>query len=66
MNNILKKIVILLITVYQKYISPFTPPSCRHTPTCSVYAKQVIQEYGVLKGGWKAVKRILTCNPWHS
>ena len=52
------------IRFYQKCISPFTPPSCRFTPTCSEYAREAIKKYGPFKGMWLAVKRILRCNPW--
>ena len=46
-------------------ISPFRPPCCRFTPTCSQYALEAIEKYGALKGGWLAFRRILRCNPFH-
>lgn len=52
------------IIFYQRCISPFTPPSCRFTPTCSEYAKQAIRKYGPLKGMYLALKRLLRCHPW--
>ncbi|MDO8951796.1 MAG: membrane protein insertion efficiency factor YidD [Draconibacterium sp.] len=57
---------VLLIPVYiYKYaISPFTPASCRHVPTCSEYAVQAIKIHGPIKGFWMATHRILKCNPW--
>ena len=55
---------IVLIKFYQYCISPFTPPACRYTPTCSQYALEAIRKYGVWKGGWLALKRILSCHPW--
>ncbi|QAA81663.1 membrane protein insertion efficiency factor YidD [Aequorivita sp. H23M31] len=68
MNYELKKILVfpfvLLIRGYQKFISPFTPSSCRYSPTCSSYAKEALEKHGLLKGGWMAAKRILSCNPW--
>ncbi len=54
----------LPIVFYQTCISPFTPPACRFTPTCSEYAKQALRKHGPLKGLWLAVRRILRCNPW--
>ena len=54
----------LPILFYQKCISPFTPPTCRFTPTCSEYAKQALRKHGPLKGLALAVWRILRCNPW--
>lgn len=53
-----------LIWIYQKGISPLLPPSCRYTPTCSEYAKEALIKYGIFKGTWLAVKRIVSCNPW--
>ena len=60
----MKQIALLLIRFYQKAISPFLPPSCRFTPTCSHYGYEAIQKYGFLKGGWLTVKRISRCHPF--
>lgn len=61
----MKKIVLALIRFYQRFISPALPPSCRYTPTCSHYAYTAIERYGLVRGGWMGIKRILRCNPWH-
>ena len=62
----MKRILIFLIEIYQKYLSPLKSSStCRFYPTCSVYAKEAITKYGALKGSWKAIGRILRCNPFH-
>ena len=57
---------LLLIPVifYQNFISPYTPSSCRFTPTCSEYARQGLLKHGPVKGLILAVWRILRCNPW--
>jgi len=60
----LKWVLLLLIYIYQKCISPLTPAACRFTPTCSEYAKEAIQKYGPIKGLGLAIWRILRCNPW--
>ncbi len=60
----MKKIVLLLIKGYKKFISPHLPPSCRFYPTCSEYAMEAISRYGVFRGGFLAFKRILRCNPF--
>lgn len=52
------------IVFYQQFISPFTPPSCRFTPSCSAYAKEAIMKHGPIKGLALAIWRILRCNPW--
>ena len=56
--------LIALVKLYQLCISPFTPPSCRFTPTCSQYALEAIEKYGALKGGWLALRRICRCHPF--
>ncbi len=60
----LKKSVIKSIEFYQKNISPLKKPSCRFYPTCSHYAVISIEKYGLLKGLFKAIWRILRCNPF--
>ena len=56
--------LVLPILFYQKFITPYTPPSCRFTPTCSEYARQALLKHGPVKGLILAVWRILRCNPW--
>ncbi len=60
----MKKILIKLIKLYKKYISPLKTPSCRYYPSCSDYSIQAIEKYGVLKGSLKSIWRILRCNPF--
>lgn len=57
-------LLLLPIRFYQVAISPYTPPSCRFTPTCSEYARQALIKHGVIKGLRLAIWRILRCNPW--
>ncbi|MCK4677421.1 MAG: membrane protein insertion efficiency factor YidD [Bacteroidales bacterium] len=64
MKKILGKFFIILIRIYQGAISPYLAPSCRYTPSCSVYGIDAIKKYGPFKGGWLALKRFLSCNPW--
>lgn len=52
------------IAFYQRCITPYTPPACRFTPTCSEYARQALLRHGPLKGLLLAIWRILRCNPW--
>ncbi|MEJ2746745.1 MAG: membrane protein insertion efficiency factor YidD [Anaerolineae bacterium] len=59
----MKKIALLLIRLYQKTISRVLPPSCRFTPSCSHYGNDAIEKYGLIKGGWLAVKRVSRCHP---
>lgn len=64
MKRILTVILVAPILFYRRYISPFTPPSCRFTPTCSQYAIEAIRKHGPLRGLWLAVKRLCRCHPW--
>jgi len=53
-----------LIWLYQRFISSWTPSSCRFQPTCSHYTKEALQVHGLFRGGLMAVKRIFSCHPW--
>ena len=53
------------IRAYQVLVSPFLPPSCRFTPTCSNYALVSVERFGVVRGGWLAAKRVGRCHPWN-
>ena len=62
--NIIKTICLKLIDIY-RFFSKFTPSVCRYEPTCSKYTYEAIERFGVLKGGYLGIKRILRCHPWH-
>ncbi|TWU21131.1 putative membrane protein insertion efficiency factor [Novipirellula galeiformis] len=59
------RLVVAPIRFYQLGISPLLGPSCRFTPTCSQYAIEAIRRYGIFRGGFRAVRRILRCHPWN-
>ncbi|GAA6618908.1 membrane protein insertion efficiency factor YidD [Scytonema sp. NUACC26] len=61
----MKLLLILPIRFYRMFISPMFPPSCRFQPTCSMYALQAIERFGVWRGSWLAMKRISRCHPFH-
>ncbi|MGM7690811.1 membrane protein insertion efficiency factor YidD [Staphylococcus felis] len=61
----MKTVLIGLIRIYQRFISPLTPPSCRFYPTCSNYTLEAIRVHGAIKGTWLGIKRILKCHPFH-
>ena len=63
-SDVVTWLLILFVRIYQRFISPLTPPSCRFTPTCSQYAVEALRKYGPLKGLWLALKRLLRCHPW--
>jgi len=60
----MKSFALAIIRFYRRRISPGLPPSCRFHPTCSEYAYEAIDKYGIIKGGWLAAWRILRCNPF--
>ncbi len=60
----MKKLFILPIRLYQWILSPWLGQNCRHQPTCSQYAIEAIEQWGVFKGLWLGIKRISKCHPW--
>jgi putative membrane protein insertion efficiency factor len=59
-----KKVGVALIKVYRRVVSPMLPPSCRFTPSCSLYTLQAIEKYGLLRGGFMGARRLLRCHPF--
>ncbi|MBC2851106.1 membrane protein insertion efficiency factor YidD [Cetobacterium sp. 8H] len=62
--HILKKIILVIIRFYQKYISIFLGKNCIFQPTCSKYTYDAIEIHGILKGSYLGIKRILRCHPY--
>lgn len=61
-----KRFCLAAIRGYQRYISPLLPDACIYIPTCSQYAVEAIEKYGVVKGCWLGVRRVLRCHPFHA
>lgn len=59
----MKRAVQMLLRGYRRWISPALPPACRYVPSCSEYALEAVERYGVLRGGAKAAARLLRCHP---
>ena len=64
--NLPARFVILVVRGYQYLISPWLGSNCRFTPSCSQYCIEAIQKYGVFRGGYRGMRRILRCHPWGS
>ncbi|MEI8279645.1 MAG: membrane protein insertion efficiency factor YidD [Bacteroidota bacterium] len=64
MRKVFSYIFLTIIRIYQAFISPLLGAKCRFNPTCSVYGTDAIKKYGPFKGGWLALKRILSCHQW--
>lgn len=60
----MRRVVIILIEIYQFFSKYLLPNSCRFTPTCSEYTKIAVLKYGVPKGVWLGMKRIMRCHPF--
>ena len=61
----MRAILIALIRVYQLLVSPLLGNHCRFYPSCSQYAREAVEQYGVLRGSWLAIQRLSRCHPWH-
>lgn len=61
----MKRLLLLLLRAYQLGISPFLGQNCRFYPSCSEYAVQAVDEYGVGKGSVLTAIRLCKCHPWH-
>ena len=64
MSKFFSSLLLFVIYLYQKFISPMMPASCRYTPTCSQYSKESIIKHGPFKGTYLAFKRVIKCHPW--
>jgi len=61
----MRHLAAFLIRIYQWTVSPLLGPRCRFYPSCSQYAYEALLRFGVLRGGWLAVRRLGRCHPWH-
>ncbi|HYP02262.1 MAG TPA: membrane protein insertion efficiency factor YidD [Pyrinomonadaceae bacterium] len=61
----MKNVLLWPLKFYKAVVSPLLPPACRFVPTCSEYAYQAVDRYGVLRGGWMGIRRIARCHPFH-
>ena len=63
--HLLRQIYTLPIHFYRLFISPVLGPHCRYQPTCSSYAIEAVERFGIFKGTWMAMRRVSRCHPWH-
>ena len=64
MRQVVQGAILQLLRAYKWAVSPIFPPSCRYTPTCSEFAMEAIERFGVLRGGLMAAARLLRCHPF--
>lgn len=63
---VMRKLMTVCIKGYQLLVSPFIGNNCRFYPSCSCYAEESIEQYGVLKGGYLTLRRLIKCHPYHA
>jgi len=63
-RSVAARVALRLLAAYKRWVSPLLPPVCRFQPTCSEYAFEAIARYGMLKGAWLGVGRLLRCQPF--
>lgn len=61
----IRALLVFLVKLYKRLVSPLLPPACRFYPTCSVYAVQALERHGAVRGGWLTLRRIARCHPFH-
>jgi uncharacterized protein len=64
MRYLVQRVVLQMLRAYKWAISPLFPPACRYVPTCSEYAMEAVERYGVFRGGLMALARLLRCHPF--
>jgi putative membrane protein insertion efficiency factor len=64
LGRAVSRLLIAPIRLYQRFVSPLRPPTCRYYPSCSAYAVEALQVHGPIKGLWLGVRRIGRCHPW--
>ena len=65
LDKVLTCMCIYIVRFYRKYISPIKGPTCRFYPTCSQYSLEAFKKYGLIKGIFLTIKRVLKCHPFH-
>ena len=61
-----KTACLLILRFYRYCISPMLGPHCRYYPSCSAYATEAVERYGLARGGWLGLRRLLRCHPWRT
>lgn len=64
-RGLIARMLLTMIAVYSRLISPMLGANCRYHPTCSSYTRQAIDRFGAARGTWLGLRRIGRCHPWH-
>jgi len=62
---VIRLLLLVLVRVYRRLVSPMLPPSCRFYPSCSAYAETAVVRHGALRGSWLTARRLVRCHPFH-
>jgi putative membrane protein insertion efficiency factor len=62
---VIRFVLLLLVRLYRRLVSPMLPPACRFYPSCSAYAETALVRHGALRGGWLVARRLVRCHPFH-
>lgn len=62
----MRAVTLSVLRGYKRFLSPILPPACRFEPSCSIYAMNAIDKYGVGRGSWLAFRRLMRCHPFHA
>ncbi len=62
--KVLRRGFLAPIRFYRRFVSPRLPPTCRYSPTCSKYAIEAVERFGIVRGAWLATKRLARCHPF--
>lgn len=57
--------LVAAVRLYQRWVSPMRPPTCRFYPSCSAYAVTALERHGLVRGTWLALRRLGRCHPWN-
>jgi putative membrane protein insertion efficiency factor len=62
---VIRFVLLLLVRLYRRLVSPMLPPACRFYPSCSAYAETALVRHGALRGSWLVARRLVRCHPFH-
>lgn len=60
----MRHVLVFLVRIYQRLLSPLKPPTCRFDPSCSQYAVEALREHGAIRGTWLTFRRVIRCHPF--